>query len=248
MNDYGIQSVTGFAEPLSSWSHLIGACVFAVLSVPLMWRALKGSSAPNSAGLVARVGGVGVFCLTVVTLLVISGVYHLLGFNTTGRWVLLRLDYAAIFILIAGSFTPIFAILLRGIWRIAALATIWSVTIAGITFKTLYLSQLSPSLGAVIYLGIGSFGLIVAVVIWRRCGPSFVEPMLLSATAYVAGTAIQLACRPELIPGIVGPHELFHIAVLFGIACHWRFVWQFADGSVAMAESPEVFVAESATA
>ena len=248
MNDYGIQSIAGFAEPISSWSHLVGACAFAILSLPLMRRALEGSSAPNSAGPVARVAGVGVFCLTVVTLLAISGLYHLLGFNTTGRWLLLRLDYAAIFLLIAGSFTPILGILLRGFWRIAALATLWSVTIAGITLKTLYLSQMTAWLGAVIYLGIGSFGIIVVFLIWRQCGPLFVEPMMLSGTAYVAGTAIQLAGRPELIAGIVGPHELFHVAVLFGIACHWRFVSQFADGSVATFDSPEVFSVERVAA
>ena len=248
MNEYGIHSVSGFAEPLSSWSHLIGAVVFAVLSLPLLRRAWHGSTDADAAGPVARVASIGVFCLTVVTLLAISGVYHLLGFNTSGRWLLLRMDYAAIFLLIAGSYTPPCAILMRGFSRIAALAAIWGVTIAGITLKTIYLSHMSAWLGVVIYLGIGSFGLIGAYLLSRRCGPSFVEPLLLSVTAYIAGSAVQLAYRPELIPGFVGPHELFHVAVLIGIACHWRFVSQFADGSVEFVDSRQALAVDRAAA
>ena len=61
MNKFAIHSIPGFAEPLSCWSHLIAAGVFALLAISLMRRAVRGSSQPGAAGPVARVAGVGIF-------------------------------------------------------------------------------------------------------------------------------------------------------------------------------------------
>ena len=76
----------------------------------------------------------------------------------------------------------------------------------------------------------GWAGIICAATLWRRYGPSFIEPLLLGATAYTAGAAVQLAYRPQLIQGLIGPHELFHFAVVVGIALHWQFVYRLANG------------------
>ncbi|MDP7267881.1 MAG: hemolysin III family protein [Pirellulales bacterium] len=199
MNKFAIHSIPGFAEPLSCWSHLIAAGIFALLAISLMRRAVKGSSQPGAAGPVARVAGVGIFCVSVVALLAISGVYHLLDFNSTGRSVLLRVDYAAIFFLIAGTFTPICTILLRGFLRALVLVLIWTIAVTGITLKIVFFTQMAGPVGTVIY---------------------------------IAGGAIQLAGYPTLIPGVVGPHEVFHLAVIFGISFHWKFIARFADGQM----------------
>ena len=230
MNEFDIQSLPGFAQPLSSWSHLIASGGFALLAIPLMHRAVRGSSQPGSAGPCARVVGVGVFCASVVTLLAISGVYHSLDFNSPGRSVLLLIDYAAIYILIAGTFTPICSILLRGLWRTGTLCLVWAIAITGITLKLVLFTQMTSWVGTMIYLGLGCCGFFGAALAWRRFGAAFVEPLLLGGAAYIAGTAVQLAQRPTIISGILGPHEIFHLAVLLGISFHWKFIAQFADG------------------
>lgn len=232
MNEFAIHSVPGFAEPVSCWSHLIASGVFALLAIPLMRRAVKGSSQPGAAGPIARVTGVGVFCVSVVALLAISGVYHLLDFNSTGRSVLLRVDYAAIFFLIAGTFTPICSILLRGFLRSLILVLVWTIAVIGITFKIVFFTQMAGPVGTVIYMALGCGGFFGVFFFCRRFGVDFVESLFLGGVIYIAGGAVQLAGYPTLIPGVVGPHEIFHLAVLLGISLHWKFIAGFADGQM----------------
>ena len=56
------------------------------------------------------------------------------------------------------------------------------------------------------------------------------KPLVAGAGLYTAGAGLEFAGWPTLLPGIVGPHEVFHLAVLAGMACHWQFVSQFATG------------------
>ena len=232
MNNFAIHSIPGFAEPLSCWSHLIAAGVFALLAISLMRRAVRGSSQPGAAGPVARVAGVGIFCVSVVVLLAISGVYHLLDFNSTGRRVLLRVDYAAIFFLVAGTYTPICTILLRGFLRAVILVLVWTIAVTGITLKIVFFTQMAGPVGTVIYMVLGCGGFLGVFFFGRRYGVSFVEPLFFGGIIYIAGGAIQLSGYPTLIPGVVGPHEVFHLAVLFGISFHWKFIARFADGQM----------------
>ena len=90
--------IPGFSDPVSSLTHLAGAVVSAVLGAFLIYR---------GRGELRRVVSLAVFVFSCVLLLSLSGVYHLLSPHTAGRSVLMRLDHAAIFVLIAGSFTPI---------------------------------------------------------------------------------------------------------------------------------------------
>src|SRR5438552_4013357 len=91
-----IYPIPGFADPFSSLSHLLGAGVFAVLSVFLL---LKGRRHRG------RRVWLGTFAAASVLLLAMSGIYHLLGHELAGRAVMQRLDHAAIFVLIAASFS-----------------------------------------------------------------------------------------------------------------------------------------------
>jgi len=109
-----------------------------------------------------------VFALSSVLLLSLSGVYHLLAPGTAGRQVLQRLDHAAIFVLIAGSFTPVHAILFRGAWRWAMLAGIWAAAITGLVLKTVFFATLPEWLGLLMYLGLGWMGVISALALAGR--------------------------------------------------------------------------------
>src|SRR5574342_331533 len=124
--------IAGFSDPVSSLTHLAGAAAFAMLAVVLLRR---GRGVPG------HTLSLCVFALSCVMLLTLSGTYHLLAPGTAGREVLQRLDHAAIFALIAGSFTPVHAILFRGAWRWGMLTLIWGAAIAGMTLKTLNFSS-----------------------------------------------------------------------------------------------------------
>ncbi len=237
MNEYGIYPLAYFTEPVSSLTHLIGAVIYGLLSIPLMVRAWRGPrDAEPHAPRRLRVVSVGVFCVSIVLLLSISGLYHLAAFETGLRRFFLRLDYAAIFVLIAGTFTPACTILFQRFGRWGGLAFIWSGAVGGILLNTIYFSDIPPIVLHISYLLLGWTGVFAVYKAWRRYGPSFIEPVVLGGVAYTAGAAFHIAMAPEIVPGIIGPHELLHFAVLIGIAWHWKFIYQFAHGHVPLRE------------
>lgn len=214
-----VYSIPGFADPVSSWTHLLGAGVFAILSIGLLRRGW---------GDAGRVFFLGVFAFTCILLLSISGVYHLLG-EGAGRDVMRRLDHDAIFGLIAGTFTPIHGILFRGIRRWGPLVLIWAAAATGITLKTVFFASIPEWLGLGLYLVMGWLGLGSAWLIWRDYGRSAVRLPLAGGIAYTVGAVFEFARFPVLIPGVLGPHELFHLAVLAGVAFFWKYTFHIAS-------------------
>ena len=208
-------SIPGFSDPVSSLTHLGGAAVFAVLGGFLIAR---------GRGEARRVIALAVFVFSCVLLLSLSGVYHLLTPETAARGVLMRLDHAAIFVLIAGSFTPVHAILLRDRWHWHLLAWIWGAALAGLTLKMVYFDTMPRWLGLLMYLGLGWLGLISTVALARRFGVRFVLPLVWGALAYTIGALVDFLDWPVLVANVVRPHEVFHLAVLAGVSFHWAFI------------------------
>ena len=215
--------IPGFADPFSSLSHLAGAILFALLSVPMLLRA-KGKT--------DRVVSLAIFCFSAVLLLSISGVYHLLDPSGTSREVLRRLDHAAIFILIAASFTPVHVILFTGWGKWGVLALVWIFAAVAISVKTIYFYQFPKLLGLSLYLGMGWIGLYTGISLWRRYSFEFIQPMLWGGIAYSIGAIMEALRWPIIVPGVIQWHETFHVAVLIGLTFHWAFIYQIADGSV----------------
>ena len=213
--------IPGFSDPFSSLSHLAGAMTFAILGGFLIYR---------GRGDWRRVTALAVFVFSCVVLLSLSGTYHLLSPDTTGRNVLQRLDYAAIFVLIAGSFTPIHVILFPGPWYRDLLLWIWVLAVGGLTLTTVFFNSLPQWVPLVMYLGLGWLGVISTVSIGRRFGWREIRMLVWGALAYTLGALADFLAWPVLVPGVVGPHEVFHLAVLAGISCHWVFIRRIADG------------------
>lgn len=233
-------SIPGFADPFSSLTHLIGAAFFAWLIVPTVRRA---RSAGRNAGAAASLI---IFGVSAVFLLSMSGTYHLLTPGVEGlgvgsrvgisgggvggggggaRAVLQRLDHAAIFVLIAGTFTPIHSLLFRGVLRWGMLAFIWTLAVVGVTLKSIFFQSTPPTLGLWLYVAMGWFGLVAMVAVARRYGLRAVLPLVGGGVVYTLGAVIEVLEPPALVTGVIRAHEVFHLAVLGGLALHWRFIW-----------------------
>ena len=208
-------SIPGFNDPFSSLSHLIAALVFMIYGVKLIYQARS-----NPGWAVA----VTVFVVSGVFLLSMSGVFHLLEQQNAGRDLLQRLDHAGIFALIAGTFTPVHTILFTGFWRWGFLILIWSLAIAGIVLKSIYFNDLAEWIGLVAYLGLGWLGILSAYLTHRLHGFTIIKPLIYGALAYTIGAGMEFLRLPVVIAGVIGAHELFHIAVLAGLAWHWQFI------------------------
>jgi channel protein (hemolysin III family) len=215
-----VYSIPGFREPVNSFTHLIAAAVFVGLTILLL---RQGRENPR------RTIALGVFGLSSVLLLCMSSIYHML-WPGSGRQMMERLDIAAIFVLIAGTFTPAYAILYQGTARFRLLVLIWGAAISGITLRTIFFETLSGWWGTGLFLAFGWIGAVSAWDLWKRYSFDFIKPLVWGGLAYTSGAMLLEFHWPTLIPRILGPHELWHIAVLIGLGFHWRFVWQFAHG------------------
>jgi channel protein (hemolysin III family) len=217
-----IYPIPGFSDPFSSLSHLLAAGVFAVLAVFLLRRGWGDWS---------RVACLGVYAFACVFLFSMSGVYHMLPRGSDGRAVLERLDHSAIFALIVSTFTAIQGMLFRGVARWLPILLMWAAAITGITLKAIFFHDVPEWLGLSLYLGLGWLGAFSTGVLYYRYGAHFIRLVFWGAAAYTLGGVLEFLGWPTVLPGIVGPHELFHLAVLVGTGCFWEFIYQLADGS-----------------
>ncbi len=227
--------IPGFTDPFSSISHLVGAGVFAILGVALVRRALRTGEPPRgeipAVSLPVRVASLAIFSISAVILLATSGTFHLLGHEGAARGVLQRLDHAAIFVLIAGTYTPIHAIMFRGVWRWGMLAFIWTLAALGVTLKSIFFLSTPPTIGIALYVGMGWVGLLSMIALARRFGVRMIWAVLAGGMTYTAGAAVEWLEPRALIAGVLRAHEVFHLAVLAGLGLHWWFIWSISDST-----------------
>lgn len=216
-----LYDLPGFHEPFSAISHLSGAALFLVLNLLLLRR---GQRYPP--GLPYLI----VYVISVQLLLIASGLYHMVVRGSDVHAVIERIDHSAIFILIAGTFTPVHGILFTGWRRWAPLALIWTAALLGIIVKLVYLRAFAHWAGVTLYLAIGWFGLVSGILAAHRYGLRFIQLPVIGGIAYSIGAVIDAIQGFTLIPGVIHPHELLHVFVLLGIWSHWLFMWQIADG------------------
>jgi len=222
-------------DPVSAFTHFAGAIVFAAAGVLLLRRAQ-----PHW-----RRWPLGIFSVTAVVLLLASFTFHAMPSGTPARDIAQRLDHAAIFTLIAGTFTPIQCILFRGVLRWGMLAFVWTAAIAGLTLKVIFFDAVPEALGVSAYLALGWVGVISMAVIFRRSSARFVSPLVIGGLAYSVGAVCEFTSQPTLIAGVFGSHEMFHVAVLVGLGCHWMFIERLARCEAPLAVRNDVPVAES---
>ena len=205
----------GFADPISSVLHLGGASAFAALGIGLLLRA-RGNG--------LRVAAIAIYVTGVVFALAMSGVFHLLARDTPARDVMMIIDHAGIFFLIAASYTPIHIIQFEGFLRWGILTFVWGAAISGIILKSVFFETIPEWVGLMLYLGLGWVGLISAIALYRAVGTRPLLPLLGGALAYTLGAVLEFERVPTLIPGVFGPHEIFHLLVLVGVGMHWMYI------------------------
>lgn len=168
-----------------------------------------------------------IFSASLLFLFAMSGVYHGLP---PGHWRTLfrRLDYAGIWIVIAGSATPVHVLLLKGHWRWGLTAMFWAAALTCLVLIDVYFSQLPYWSIILSYMGVSSLGAISFSKIKERYGMKETILLFLGCIAYGAGALIDWLDGPVILTGVFGAHELFHILVIVGAAMHWCFLYNWA--------------------
>ena len=164
--------------------------------------------------------GASVFAATVVLLYLASTLYHALPRNRAKR-VFQVIDHGAIFLLIAGTYTPFTLGVLRGAWGWTLFGLVWGLAAVGIVLKAVGRLR-HRTLSTLLYLGMGWFILIAIHPLWLRVPLSGLLWLLLGGIAYTAGLAFFAA------KGVRYSHFVWHVFVLAGTACHFFAVLWYA--------------------
>jgi hemolysin III len=192
-------------EIANSVSHGIGALA-AIAAAPIL--VAEGAQRAGAAGVV----GAGVFASTAFLLYLTSTLYHALPQSRAKR-LFQVLDHSAIFLLIAGTYTPFTLGVLRGGWGWALLALVWSLAVAGVVLKAVAGTGY-PKLSLGLYLAMGWAVVIAAKPLWLRMPAEGLAWLLAGGIAYTAGVAFYATERVRYC------HSVWHLFVIGGTTCH----------------------------
>jgi hemolysin III len=134
-----------------------------------------------------------------------------------------KLDHTAIYLLIAGTYTPVCAIVLSGAWRWGLLVFIWSLAAAGIAFKLVYI-KLPRWITVLIYMAMGWVGVLAFGPLFAALPPAAIGWLAAGGVLYSLGAVVYATRRLDFWPGVFGFHEVWHLFVTAASAAHFVFV------------------------
>jgi hemolysin III len=159
-----------------------------------------------------------IFSLSAVLLFGTSAVYHRGHWSPRTTRVLRRLDHTNIFLIIAGTYTPLSALLLAESRARVLLWVVWSGAVAGVLTRVLWLH--APRwLYVPIYLALGWIAVAYMPQFWRTGGPAVVLYLAAGGAAYTLGAVVYALKRPNPSPRWFGFHEVFHALTVVGFGC-----------------------------
>ncbi|MBR9988992.1 MAG: hemolysin III family protein [Gemmatimonadetes bacterium] len=179
-------------------ASLVGGAVLITLA------ALSGSA--------YQIVGAAVFTASLVLLYSASTAYHI-ALNARLRQKLRLVDHCAIYVLIAGTYTPFTLTVLRGVWGWTLFGVVWGLALAGIAFKLFFIGRF-PRLSTGIYIGMGWLVVVAAGPLVRALDPVALAWLVVGGLAYTGGTAFYHSRR------VPYAHAVWHLFVLAGSVCH----------------------------
>lgn len=192
--------------------HFHQAMFFVVLGagVPLIY---------NSQGLTTRVS-VSLYVVCALLTFGISAVYHRITWSTGARAIWRKLDHAGIYLMIAGTFTPVAMLGLSAASARACLMTIWIVALAGI-IQSIFFVNIPKIVSALIYLIAGYLIVPYMGELQQNIGSANIWLLVAGGVAYTLGALCYALKRPVLDPRWFGYHEVFHVLVNAGAILHF---------------------------
>jgi hemolysin III len=207
------------AEPVNALTHFLAALATLVAGGYLLRRSPKVGKERAALFL---------YLLCLFVLFSMSGHYH--AFHP-GPWknIFKHLDYAAIFLVIAGTMSAIQILLLRGMWRLATVGLGWGLALSGMIFMEAYFDNMPFWAIVMSYSILGLTGTLTLARLRQIIGAKRTTLVVAGGAFYLGGAVIDALEWPLLIGGVFGSHEIFHLTVIAGAACHYAFIYTWAD-------------------
>lgn len=200
-----------FREPVNALTHLISAGVAVIGQAALL---AVGWADP------ARIVALLVYGVSLISLFLASGVYHAAQVKPRVLEMLRKVDHAAIYLLIAGTYTPFCVIAFDGFWRWGLLSIIWGLAVVGIAVKV-FVIRAPRWLTAGVYIIMGWLCLAAVGEMLSTLPVGALAWLVAGGVIYTLGALVYITKSMNFWPGRFGFHEVWHIFVIFGALAHF---------------------------
>jgi len=198
-------------EPVNGLTHLGGAIAALAGQIALLvvaWNDL------------ARIISVLIYGISLISLFSASALYHSVNAGPKVTKILRKLDHSAIYLLIAGTYTPICINAFTGFYRWGLLTIVWSIALVGILVNIFYINK-PRWLSALIYVLMGWLCVSAAGQMLTALSPMALTWLMAGGVIYTLGAVVYTTKHFDFVPGKFGFHEVWHIFVLAGAAAHF---------------------------
>ncbi|GAB4574432.1 MAG: hemolysin III family protein [Anaerolineae bacterium] len=200
-----------FREPVNGFTHLTGAVLGGIGLIVLIVLTYDDPT--------KLIPGL-IYGISVILLYAASTTYHLVKSTQSMQDWLRSLDHAAIYLLIAGTYTPFCFNLLTGNWRWGMLGAIWALALVGIVYKIVFRRRQHRWPSTALYVGMGWLAVLALPQIIHTLAPTVLALIVAGGLAYTLGAVVYALRRPNFHRHF-GHHELWHLFVLAGSALHY---------------------------
>ena len=208
-------------EPGSAITHFIGMVMAVFASVPLLIRA---AAQPQKIYIVAM----SIYAASLILLYAASTIYHTFDISEKTNTILKKIDHMMISVLIAGSYTPVCLLALKGRIGIILLSIVWAIAIAGILIKAFWV-YCPKWVSSVLYIGMGWTCVLAFTQLLDNLSPAAFGWLLAGGIIYTLGGIIYALKLPIFNSRhkSFGSHEIFHLFVMGGSLCHYIMMYAF---------------------
>ena len=208
-------------DPGSAITHFIGMLMAIFAAVPLL---IKAAREPDHIYLISLT----IYALSLILLYAASTTYHTFDLSEKANTILKKIDHMMIFILIAGSYTPICLITLKGRTGVILLSLVWGIALVGIILKAFWV--FCPKwVSSILYIGMGWTCVLAFTQILNALSPAAFGWLLAGGIIYTIGGIIYALKLPIFNNRHknFGSHEIFHHFVMGGSMCHFIVMYAF---------------------
>jgi hemolysin III len=170
-------------------------------------------------GATAKVASL-VYALTLAGMFGVSAAYHRRAWAPRALTRMKRLDHSMIYLLIAGTYTPLAVLVLHGAWRYALLGAVWAGALFGVALKVIRIDGFRV-LGGTLYILLGWLAVVAAPQFVKRLPASALTLIIVGGVLYTVGALVLNRRRPNPNPRVFGYHEVWHSFMVSGSLCHY---------------------------
>ncbi len=164
-----------------------------------------------------------IYGISLVSLFLASAIYHGVNGNLRQLVILRKLDHSVIYLLIAGSYTPICIYFFNGFWQWGLLAIVWTMALTGIIVK-MFVMNAPRWITAGAYLVMGWISILAIAEIKRSMPPEAIRWLIAGGLFYTIGAIVYISKKLDFFPGKFGFHEIWHLFVIMGALSHYILI------------------------